>query len=164
MERIVGFLQKYPPGFVGILAATAVIIGLVAVMLLSGTQYPLLAYAFIGSVAAAGGFGAYRQSKFRHAGIDRVRPLIKSTPLATLISGMALGVYFFIFSFLVRQRDESFRMTEHMTVFGLLMGAVMTYRRRRWPDASMWHEAASAGIVAASSVAIWLIIDRVFGL
>ena len=164
MERTAGFLQKYPPGLVGMLAATAVIIGLVAVILLSGTQYPLLAYAFIGVVAAAGGFGAYRQSKFHHAGTDRAPPLIKSTALATLFSGIAFGVYFFIFSFLVRQPGESYRMTEHMTVFGVLMGAVMTYRRRRWPDSSMWYEAASGVIVVASSVAIWLIIDRVFGL
>lgn len=164
MERTAGFLQKYPPGFTGMLAATAMIIALAAVILLNGTQYPLLAYAFMGIVAAAGGFGAYRQSKFRHAGIDRAPPLIKSTSLATLFSGIAFGVYFFIFSFLVRQPGENYRMTEHMTVFGVLMGAVMTYRRRRWPDSSMWHEAGSAAIVVASSVAIWLIIDRVFGL
>ncbi|HXV16686.1 MAG TPA: hypothetical protein VD758_07900, partial [Gemmatimonadaceae bacterium] len=101
MERTAGFLRNYPPGFTGMLVATVMIIALAAVILLNGTQYPLLAYAFIAIVAAAGGFGAYRQSKFRHAGIDRAPPLLKSTAMATLLSAAAFGVYFFVFGFLV---------------------------------------------------------------
>jgi hypothetical protein len=155
MDQSAGIIGKYPPVVGGLIAGLGVGVLFAGMRVLGGSQdHVLSASLFIAVMSVIVGVLTYRKLAFRREGIAAPPHLIRSLPVATALSAIAFAIYGWGISVFFLEgppEGESPIVRRNMTVLFFLMGAFLTYQRRRWPKASVWYQAAAAlGIVLAS--------------